>query len=144
MLSFFPLFCCVAGLVRERWIVLRAIARRFGRLRALRAALMRGVRGVRRMRPMLHAVAAGAAALSLYLGCHAAGAKALEEARVITSTYLPGGKYSVVYEYAGVEYFAISPTLPGETIAVTTDAAKIPQPRWMRLEDRRPRKSAGL
>lgn len=103
MLSFFPLFCCVAGQVRMAC----------------------------GMRSMIHAVAAGAAALSLYLGCHAAGAQAQAQARVITSTHLPGGKYSVVYEYAGIEYFSISPTPPGETIAVVADTAELPQARWM-------------
>lgn len=62
-------------------------------------------------------------AMSVCFACHCAVAEPIELARVVSSVSLPGGKHTVVYEYAGVEYMTISPNPPGEWIPVRVSAA---------------------
>lgn len=57
------------------------------------------------------------------LACHDAIAETLEQARVISSTPLPGGKYTVTYEYAGIEYLTITAHPPGVRIPVRVSPA---------------------
>ncbi|SEK13933.1 MULTISPECIES: hypothetical protein [unclassified Variovorax] len=81
------------------------------------------LRQTRRMR-----LAAGA--LCLCLSCGMANAAA--QARVVSSTWLPGGKYALVYEFEGAEYMSLAADPPGAWITVpdTMEAnAARPAPR---------------
>lgn len=65
-------------------------------------------------------MAAGALCLGLGLGMGlaCATASAAAQARVLSSTWLPGGKYALVYEFEGAEYMALSADPPGAWVAV--------------------------
>lgn len=70
------------------------------------------------------ASAAGALFLCLCLSCGAA--HAATQARVLSSTWLPGGKYALVYELDGAECMALSMEPPGAWIAVPDTASAVP------------------
>jgi len=74
-------------------------------------------------------IASAASTLCLCLSCVAAHADASDaaHARVVSSTWLPGGKYVLVYELDGAECMALSMAPPGAWIAVP-DAASAPPP----------------
>lgn len=72
------------------------------------------------MRPLRHRAATAAGMLWLCIACSLAAAA--PRARVVSSTWLPGGKYALVYTFEGAEYLAVSPDPPGAWVAV-------PQPK---------------
>ncbi|MFM9926436.1 hypothetical protein VLK31_25840 [Variovorax sp. H27-G14] len=80
------------------------------------------------MRSLLRCTAAGALCLGLGLGMGlgCATASAAAQARVVSSTWLPGGKYALVYEFEGAEYMALSADPPGAWVAVSQPEAMAP------------------
>lgn len=78
------------------------------------------------MRALLRCTAAGALCLGLSLGMGLAcgTASAAAQARVVSSTWLPGGKYALVYEWEGAEHMALSADPPGAWIDVAQPEAK--------------------
>ena len=82
------------------------------------------------LKPLLHRIAAATGALCL---CVAFGstASAAPQARVVSSTWLPGGKYALVCEFEGAEYMMLTADPPGAWIempAAALDGVPAPAP----------------
>lgn len=74
------------------------------------------------MKPLLHhRMAAAAGALCLCVA-FAGTANAAPRARVVSSTWLPGGKYALVYEFGGAEYMTVAADPPSAWIEVPAAA----------------------
>jgi len=68
------------------------------------------------MNTLLQRMALAAGALCIGMACGAA--HAASQARVVSSTWLPGGKYALVYEFEGAEYMTVTADPPGAWISV--------------------------
>lgn len=62
------------------------------------------------MHSPLHRIALAACALCLSMACGASSAA--PQARLVSSIWLPGGKYALVYECEGVQYMTLSADPP--------------------------------
>ena len=79
------------------------------------------------MTTLLQRMALVAAALWIAAAC--GGAHAAAQARVVSSTWLPGGKYALVYEFEGAEYMTVTADPPGAWITVAqSEPAPTPEP----------------
>jgi hypothetical protein len=79
-------------------------------------------------------VACAALCMGLCMACGVT--RAAPQARVVSSTWLPGGKYALVYAYDGAEYMALSADPPGgwadaAPAAMPTEAASQARPPVM-------------
>ncbi len=71
------------------------------------------------------------AAVALCIGMACGVAHAASQARVVSSTWLPGGKYALVYEFEGAEYMTVTADPPGAWISVAQperDPKRDPEP----------------
>ncbi|WP_454907212.1 hypothetical protein [Variovorax gossypii] len=68
------------------------------------------------MNLLLQRMALATGALCIGVACGAA--HAASQARVVSRTWLPGGKYALVYEFEGAEYMAVTADPPGAWITV--------------------------
>ncbi|WP_155742716.1 hypothetical protein [Variovorax paradoxus] len=81
------------------------------------------------MNTLLQRMALAAGALCIGMACGAA--HAASQARVVSSTWLPGGKYALVYEFEGAEYMTVTADPPGAWISVAQperDPKRDPEP----------------
>ena len=68
-------------------------------------------------------------AAALWIAAACGGAHAAAQARVVSSTWLPGGKYALVYEFEGAEYMTVTADPPGAWITVAqSEPAPTPEP----------------
>ncbi|WP_285414718.1 hypothetical protein [Variovorax sp. efr-133-TYG-130] len=81
------------------------------------------------MNLLFQRMALAAGALCIGMACGAA--HAASQARVVSSTWLPGGKYALVYEFEGAEYMTVTADPPGAWISVAQperDPKRDPEP----------------
>ncbi|MGJ7614681.1 MULTISPECIES: hypothetical protein [unclassified Variovorax] len=80
------------------------------------------------MTSLFHRATTAAGALCLCMACGMSNAAA--QARVVSSTWLPGGKYALVCAFEGAEYMTITADPPGACVAAAAppEAAQQPAP----------------